>query len=52
MARPIEATPVIEGEDALAFIAEMEKGEKASLEEKKRVKEDADEMRSMLTFVF
>lgn len=52
MARPIEATPVIEGEDALAFIAEMEKGKKASSEEKERVKEDADEMRSMLTFVF
>lgn len=52
MARPIEATPVIEGEDALAFIAEMEKGEKASKEEKKQIKEDADKMRSMLTFVF
>ena len=52
MARPIEATPVLEGNDALAFIAEMGKGEKASEEEKQRVKADADIIRSMLTFVF
>ena len=52
MARPIEATPVLEGSDALAFIAEMEKGEKASDEEKRQVKADADIVRSMLTFVF
>lgn len=35
MTRPIEAIPVIESEDACAFIAEMEKGEKTSMEEKK-----------------
>lgn len=52
MARPIEATPVLEGNDALAFIAEMEKVEKASEEEKKRVKADADIIRAMLTFAF
>ena len=52
MAKPIEATPVLEGTDALAFIAEMEKGEKASKEEKMRIKADADIIRSMLTFVF
>ena len=52
MARPIEATPVLEGKDALAFIAEMEKGEKVSEEEKQRVKADADLLRAMLTFVF
>ena len=46
MAKPIEATPVLEGNDALAFIAEMEKNEKASKEEKKRVKADADSFRS------
>jgi hypothetical protein len=52
MARPIEATPVLEGNDALAFIAEMEKGEKVSDEEKRRVKADADIIRAMLTFAF
>ena len=52
MAKPIEATPVLEGADALAFIAEMEKNEKASKEEKMRIKADADIIRSMLTFVF
>ena len=29
MAKPIEATPVLEGSDALAFIAEMKKGTRA-----------------------
>lgn len=52
MAKPIEATPVLEGSDALAFFAEMEKNEKASEEEKKRVKADADIIRAMLTFAF
>ena len=52
MAKPIEATPVLEGADAVAFIAEMEKNEKASKEEKKRVKADADIIRAMLTFAF
>lgn len=52
MAKPIEATPVLEGSDALAFIAEMEKNEKASEEERKRIKADADIIRSMLTFAF
>lgn len=52
MAKPIEATPVLEGADAVAFIAEMEKNEKASKEEKMRIKADADIIRSMLTFVF
>ena len=52
MARPIEATPVLEGNDAFAFIAEMEKGEKVSEEEKMRVKADADIIRAMLTFAF
>ena len=52
MAKPIEATPVLEGNDAIAFCAEMEKNEKASEEEKKRVKADADIIRAMLTFAF
>ena len=52
MAKPIEATPVLEGLDALAFFAEMEKNEKSSEEEKKRIKADTDIIRSMLTFAF
>ncbi|MBO6026956.1 MAG: hypothetical protein J6P73_06885 [Bacteroidales bacterium] len=52
MAKPIEATPVLEGADALAFFAEMEKNEKVSEEGKKRIKADADIVRSMLTFSF
>lgn len=52
MAKPIEATPVLEGADALAFFAEMEKNEKVSDEERKRIKADADIIRSMLTFSF
>ena len=52
MAKPIEATPVLEGNDAIAFFAEMEKNEKALEEEKKRVKADADIIRAMLTFAF
>lgn len=52
MAKPIEATPVLEGENAFAFIAEMENREKVSKEEKYRIKADADLMRSMLTFAF
>ena len=50
MAKPIEATPVLEGNDALAFIAEMEKGEKASKEEKMRVQADANSFRAMFHF--
>jgi hypothetical protein len=52
MARPIEATPILEGADALAFIEEMEKSEKVSKAERDRVKEDADAVRAMLTFDF
>ena len=52
MAKPIEATPVLEGEDAFVFIEELEKREKVSKEEKDRIKADADLMRSMLTFAF
>ena len=47
MAKPIEATPVLEGSDALAFFAEMEKNEKVSKEERKRVKSDANFFRTM-----
>lgn len=50
MAKPIEATPVLEGNDAIAFFAEMEKNEKASEEEKKRVKADANFFRAMFHY--
>ncbi|MBR5082004.1 MAG: hypothetical protein IKX35_06155 [Bacteroidales bacterium] len=50
MAKPIEATPVLEGTDALAFIAEMEKNEKASKEEKMRVQADANSFRAMFHY--
>lgn len=50
MAKPIEATPVLEGADAVAFIAEMEKNEKASKEEKMRVQADANFFRSMFHY--
>jgi len=50
MAKPIEATPVLEGADALAFIAEMEKNEKASKEEKMRIKADANSFRAMFHY--
>ena len=52
MARPIEPTPVLEGNDAFAFIAEMEKAQKVSDTEKQQVKNDADIIRAMLTFTF
>lgn len=52
MARPIEATPVLEGSDALAFIEEMEKNKKASEKEKEQVRADAEIIRSMINFVF
>ena len=50
MEKPIEAMPVLEGTDALAFIAEMEKNEKVSKEEKMRVKSDANSFRSMFHY--
>ncbi len=50
MAKPIEATPVLEGSDALAFFAEMEKNEKASEEERKRIKADVDFFRAMFHY--
>ena len=50
MAKPIEATPVLEGTDALAFIAEMEKNEKASKEERMNVRADANSFRAMFHY--
>lgn len=52
MAKPIEATPVLEGEDVYEFVVQMEKETKASEEEKKRIAEGASFIESLLTFVF
>jgi hypothetical protein len=52
MAKPIEPTPVLKGDDAYEFVAEMEKQEKASAEEKARVAEGASFIQSLLTFTF
>lgn len=52
MAKPIEPTPVLKGDDAYEFVAEMEKGKKATAEEKERVARGASFIRSLLTFAF
>ena len=52
MAKPIEPTPILKGDDAYAFIAEMEKQEKASAEERERVAKGAAFIQSLLTFTF
>ncbi|MCQ2232676.1 MAG: hypothetical protein MJZ30_12590 [Paludibacteraceae bacterium] len=52
MANPITPTPELHGQVALDFITEIEKNVKASEEEKKRVKEEAEIVKSWLTFNF
>lgn len=52
MSKPIEPTPVLKGDDAYEFVAEMEKHEKASEEEKDRVAKGASFIQSLLTFTF
>jgi hypothetical protein len=52
MAKQIEPTPVLKGDDAFEFVAEMEKGQKASDEEKARVARGAKFIQSLLTFTF
>lgn len=52
MAKPIEPTPILKGDDAFEFVAEMEKQKKASAEEKARVAKGAAFIRSLLTFSF
>ena len=42
----------LEGDDAYEFVAEMEKQEKASAEEKARVAKGASFIQSLLTFSF
>lgn len=52
MAKPIAPTPELHGKAAVEFIAELEKNKKASAEEKKRVKERAEVVKTWLTFQF
>lgn len=52
MAKPIEPTPILKGNDAYEFIAEIEKHQKASAEEKARVAKGASFIQSLLTFTF
>lgn len=52
MAKPIEPTPVLKGNDAYEFVVEIEKRKKASEEEKARVAKGASFIRSLLTFSF
>lgn len=52
MAKPIKPTPVLKGDDAYEFVAEMEKQKKASSEEKERVAKGASFIQSLLTFTF
>lgn len=52
MAKPIETTPIQEGDDAYNFVAQLENVGKESDEEKKRVEKGAAFIESLLTFVF
>ncbi|MCR4879229.1 MAG: hypothetical protein K5901_07940 [Bacteroidales bacterium] len=52
MAKPIETTPILKGEDAYNFVAQMETVGKDSVEEKERVEKGASFIESLLTFVF
>ena len=52
MARDIAPTPPLHGQDAIDFIAELEKNEKVSEEERKRIFADAEIFKSWLTFKF
>ena len=52
MAKQIEPTPVLKGDDAFEFVAEMDKERKAFDEEKERVRKGASFIQSLLTFSF
>lgn len=52
MAKPIETTPTLKGDDAYNFVAQVENGSKESVEEKERVEKGASFIESLLTFVF
>lgn len=56
MAKPIKNTPVLKGEDLIAFHQEIEKSEQISIAEKKRERErvskGAKRLIQSLTFMF
>lgn len=52
MARPIEPTPILQGEDMFDFVKTMEEATKVSEEEKKKILEDAKYMLSLMDFTF
>ena len=52
MAKPIETTPILEGDDAYNFVAQIENSSEDSAEEKKRVEKGAAFIESLLTFAF
>ena len=56
MARPIEPTPVLKGEDMFNFVKAMEEVANMPREEKKRLREEVEEhakiFQSWLTFNF
>ena len=50
MARPIEETPVLYGEDAVRFLNEMENVKSAIDEEKERVRKAYEMLKNIATF--
>lgn len=52
MATPIAPTPPLTGQDALDFLVNLEKNEKATPEEKERVKAGAERIKKMVHFNF
>lgn len=52
MATPIAPTPPLTGQDALDFLVNLEKKEKATPEEKERVKAGAERIKKMVHFKF
>lgn len=52
MARPIAPTPPLTGQDALDFLVQLEKKEKAAPEEIARVKAGAERIKKMVDFNF
>ena len=50
MARPIEETPVLYGEDAVRFLNEMENIKPAIDEEKERVRKAYEMLKKIATF--
>ena len=52
MAKPIAPTPPLTGQDALDFLINLETKEKATPEEKERIKAGAERIRKMVHFKF